>query len=124
MGDDIYIDSKHLLNKQYLTNKLFFFCSLSISMRGGKAWFAIEAKSFEIKIEEKGKKLRGCIWERSKGVSPWIKFGDLSFRHLLLGIEDCKKISCDQVWFTRWEEEGRIYKLERCLNNAGSFIRC
>ena len=29
--------------------------------RGGKAWFAVEAKSFEIVIEEKGKKLKGCI---------------------------------------------------------------
>ena len=79
---------------------------------------------FEIKIEEKGKKLRGCIWERSKGVTSWIKFGDLRFRHLLLGIEDCEKISRNLDWFTRWEEDGRLYKLERCLNNVGSFILC
>ena len=46
--------------------------------RGGKAWFAVEAKSFEIAIEEKGKKLKGCIWERCKGVTLWIKFEDSS----------------------------------------------
>ena len=90
-------------------------------MRGGKAWIAIEAKSFEIAIEEKGKKLIGCIWERCKGVTSWIKFGDSSLRHLLLGLEDCENI---QGWFTKWEEAGRSYKLERCSNNVRSFIQC
>ena len=46
--------------------------------RGGKAWLAVEAKSFEIAIEEKGKNLKGCIWERCKGVTSWIRFGDNS----------------------------------------------
>ena len=86
----------------------------------GKTWFAIEAKSFEISIEEKGKKLRGCIWERCKGATSWVRFGDLSLQHLLLGIEDCDKISRNQDWFAKWEEEGRRYKLERCSNNAGT----
>ena len=36
-------------------------------LRGGKKWFAIEAKSFEIEIEEVKNGLRGCIWERRKG---------------------------------------------------------
>ena len=81
-------------------------------------------KSFEIKIEEKGNKLRGYIWERSKGVTSWVKFGDRSLRHLLVGLGDCEKISCKQEWFMRWEEDGRFYKLERCSNNASSFIRC
>ena len=93
-------------------------------MRGGKAWFTIEANSFEIKIEEKGNKLRGCIWERSKGVKSWVKFGDRSLRHLLVGLGDYEKISRKKEWFKRWEEDGRFYKLERCSNNAGSFIRC
>ena len=91
---------------------------------GGKAWIAIKAKFFEIAIEEKGKKLEGCIWERCKGVTSWIKFGDSSLRHLLLSLEDCENIACNQEWFTKWEETGRSYKLERRMNNAGSFIRC
>ena len=40
--------------------------------RGGRSCFVVEAKSFEILIDEWGGKLRGCIWERSKGVSSWI----------------------------------------------------
>ena len=92
--------------------------------RGGKAWIAVEVKSFVIVIEEKGKKLKGCIWERCKGATLWIKFGDSSLRHLLLGLEDCENIARNQEWFTKWEETGRSYKLERRSNNAGSFIRC
>ena len=90
----------------------------------GKTWFSIEAKSFEISIEEKGKKLRGCIWERCRGATSWVRFGDSSLQHLLLGIEDCDKISRNHDWFAKWEEEGRCYKLERCSNNAGIFLRC
>ena len=91
-------------------------------MIGGKAWVIVEAKSFEIAIEEKGKKLKGCIWERCKGVTSWIKFGDSSLRHLLLHLEDCENIARSQDWFMKWEEDGRRYKLKRSSNNAGSFI--
>ena len=87
----------------------------NFSSRGdemGKTWFAIEAKTFEISIEEKGKKLRGCIWERCKGATSWVRFRDSSLQHLLLGIKDCDKISRNQDWFANWEEEGRRYKLE------------
>ena len=92
-------------------------------MRGGKTWFAIEAKSFEIEIE-KGKKLRGCIWERCKGVTSWIKFGDRSLQCLLVGVEVCGEGACEPGWTKLWGEEGRNYKLEFQSNKAGSFIRC
>ena len=90
----------------------------------GKTWFAVEAKTFEISIEEKSKKLRGCIWERCKGATSWVRFGESSLQRLLLGIEDCDKISRNQDWFAIWEEEGRRYKLERRSNNAGNFLYC
>ena len=93
-----------------------------IEKKGKKTCFAIEAKTFEISIEEKGKKLRGCIWERCKGVTSWVRFGESSLQRLLLGIEDC--ISRNQDWFANWEEEGRRYKLERRSNNAGNFLYC
>ena len=90
----------------------------------GKTWFVVEAKTFEISIEEKNKKLRGCIWERSKGAISWVRFGESSLQRLLLGIEDCDMISCKQEWFANWEEEGRSYKLERRSNKAGNFLYC
>ena len=90
----------------------------------GKTWFVIEAKTFEISIEEKNNKLRGCIWERSKGATSWVRFGDSSLYRLLLGIEDCDMISHKQEWFANWEEGGRSYKLERRSNKAGNFLYC
>ena len=48
----------------------------SSTMRGGKAWSTIEVKSFEICVEEVGKRLKGCIHERSKGFTTWVKFED------------------------------------------------
>ena len=92
--------------------------------RMGKTWFAIEAKTFEISIEEKNNKSRGCIWERCKGVTSWVRFGESSLQRLLLGIEDCDMISRKQEWFATWEEGGRSYKLERRSNKAGNYLYC
>ena len=61
--------------------------------RGGKAWFAIEAKSIDIVVDDFGKKLKGCIWERCKGRMSWVRFRDFSLKILLLGVEDYDKIS-------------------------------
>ncbi|RVW36101.1 hypothetical protein CK203_079675 [Vitis vinifera] len=54
--------------------------------RGGRRWFAVESKSFELLIDDAGGKLRGCIWERC-GITSWIRFGDLSLSSLLAGVE-------------------------------------
>ena len=32
-----------------------------MKLEKGKTWFMVDAKTFEISIEEKNKKLRGCI---------------------------------------------------------------
>ena len=53
-----------------------------------------------------------------------MRFGDSSLQHLLLGIKDYDKISRNQDWFAKWEEEGRRYKLERRSNNASTFLHC
>ena len=95
-----------------------------MKLEKGKTWFVVEAKTFEISIEVKNKKLRGCIWERSKGAISWVRFGEISLQRLLLGIEDCDMISRKQDWFANWEEKGRSYKLERRSNKAGNFLYC
>ena len=92
--------------------------------RGGRVWFAMESKSFEILIDELGDKLRGCIWERSKGITSWIRFGDVSLCRLLAGVEFCCRGGDDKGRSHAWEEEGRSYRLEKCLNEAGRFILC
>ena len=57
--------------------------------RSGRRWFAMESKSFELLIDDIGEKLRGCIWERCRGRTSWIRFGDASLSSLLTGVEIC-----------------------------------
>ena len=51
----------------------------------------VESKSFEILVEDLGGKLKGCIWERSRGVSSWIRFGEASLHCLQEGVEACRR---------------------------------
>nr|CAN62978.1 hypothetical protein VITISV_029504 [Vitis vinifera] len=90
--------------------------------RGGRSCFVVEAKSFEILVEEVGGKLKGCIWERCKGISSWIRFGEASLRCLLDGVETCCREPNNRGWAIGWEEGNRKYKLERRLNVAGRFF--
>ncbi|RVW74361.1 hypothetical protein CK203_056854 [Vitis vinifera] len=76
-------------------------------MRGGKCWFAIESKSFEVSVEEVRGKLKGTIVDRSRGFSSWIRFGDLSLRNLLEGFEEC----CRKEKEGRWGD-GSVVELE------------
>ena len=93
-------------------------------LRGGKKWFAFEAKSFEIEIEEVKNGLRGCIWERRKGITSWIRFGRRSLSRLLSGLEDCCRATRVSAWENVWEEDGRRYKMEKGSNQSRVFIRC
>ena len=92
--------------------------------RGGRCCFVVESKSFEILVEELGGKLKGCIWERSKGFSSWIRFGEASLRCILDGVEACCREVINRAWAFGWEEENRKYRLERRSNEAGRFILC
>ena len=56
-------------------------------LRGGKCWFAVESKTFEISIEGVQGRPRGIILERSRGFSSWIRFGKRSLSYLLEGVE-------------------------------------
>ena len=92
--------------------------------RGGRIWFVVESKAFELLIDEVGGKLRGCIWERCKGITSWIRFGDPSLSSLLAGVESCCRDRDDRSWSPVWEEERRKYRMERCSNEAGIFLLC
>ena len=70
------------------------------------------------------KGLRGCIWERRKSVTSWIRFGGRSLSHLLMGLEAYVKAPSVPVWGNVWEEEGRRYIMEKGSNQVGGFIRC
>ena len=93
----------------------FLWCllQLDIEMRGGKCWVAIESKTFEVSIEEVRGKLKGTIVERSRGLSSWIWFGDLSLRNLLEGFEECCREEKEGRLVKVWEEERRKFRLDR-----------
>ena len=58
-------------------------------------------------MEDAGKKLKGCIWERCEGGMFW-GFWSQKF---LSEEEDCDRISKREKWASWWEEEGkRSYK--------------
>ena len=44
--------------------------------RGGRQWCAIEAKSFELSVEGIGRKMKGTIIEKCRGMVSWILFGE------------------------------------------------
>ena len=81
-------------------------------------------KSLELLVEDVGGKLKGCIWERSRGVSSWIRFGEVSLCCLLDGVEACCREIDRRRWVLGWEEGGRKYGLEFCSNDAGRFLLC
>ncbi|RVX04382.1 hypothetical protein CK203_018611 [Vitis vinifera] len=93
-------------------------------LRGGSSRFVVESKWFEIVIEELGGRLKGCIWERSRGFESWIRFGEASLRCLLEGVETCCREVDDQRWAIEWVEGNRKFRMERRLNKAGRFILC
>ena len=95
---------------------------MSEASRGGRSWFIVESKSFELLVEDEGGKLRGCIWERCRGVFSWIRFGEASLRCLLDGVEACCRENGNRRWFLDWEEGRRKYKLECRSNEVGRLL--
>ena len=49
-------------------------------------------------VEEAGKRLKGCIWERSKGFTSWVRLGDFSLQYLLSRVEVCVKEHKNGGW--------------------------
>ncbi|RVW64454.1 hypothetical protein CK203_061721 [Vitis vinifera] len=92
--------------------------------RGGRCWFAVESKSYEITAEVAGERLKGIIVERSRGFTSWIRFGSLSLCCLLEGVEACCRGVFLQGFVKSWEDGGRRYKLEIRANEAGRYILC
>lgn len=91
---------------------------------GGKCWFAVESKTFEISIEEVQGKKRGTIVERRKGFSSWIRFGAKSLSCLLEGVEAWCRGESNSRGLKVWEEGGRKFRLECRANDAGRFLLC
>ena len=74
-------------------------------MGGGRCWFIVDLKSFEISINIVGGKPCGIILERSRGFSTWIRFGNSSLRCLLERVEVCCRKERLGKIVKSWEEK-------------------
>ncbi|RVX21823.1 hypothetical protein CK203_001667 [Vitis vinifera] len=79
---------------------------MSEDSRGGKSWFAMEFKSFELQVEVIGGKLKECTWERCRGTTSWIRFGEVSLSRLLDSVEACCRDNGNRRWVLDWEKGG------------------
>ena len=104
---------------------LFFMCPrMQVSFLGGRCWFDVELKTFEIIIEEHKGKVHGKIYERGPKFSSWIRFGGKGLILLLERVESCCGLKEIAHFRKFWSEENRGYSLELCRNNAGRFLFC
>ena len=88
--------------------------------RGGRCWFAMDSKSFEISVEVHGERCKGIIVERSRGFTSWVRFGSLSLCCLLEGVEACRRGDIVQGLVKRWEDGGLSWKVEQ-MRQVGSY---
>lgn len=90
---------------------------------GGKSWFTVVLKSFQIIVEEVNGGLRGSILERSCGSSRWIGFRKVSLSQFLEGVEAC----CNKLGgkeFCKVWEEGGLSGWKAVQKEMESFIQC
>ena len=87
-------------------------------------WFAIESKSFKFTMEGEGKKTKNFITERSRDIASWIRFGVERMNNLLMGVEECCKVSILARRSFVWRENERFFRMECKENNAGRFLLC
>ena len=91
---------------------------------GGRCWFGVEKKTFEINIEEHKGRVCGKICERGPKSSSWIRFGGKSLSLLLEGVESCCELQERSPFRKFWSEGDRDYSLELRSNKAGRFLFC
>ena len=97
---------------------------MPISSPGGRCWFGVELKTFEISIEEHKGKVHGKICERGPKFSSWIRFGGKGLSLLLEWVESCCGLKERAPFKKFWSEGNRGYCLELRRNNAGRFLFC
>ncbi|RVW78030.1 hypothetical protein CK203_044894 [Vitis vinifera] len=88
-----------------------------MDLKGERCWFAVDSKTFDLSIKVVRGKLKGLIVERGKGLSAWIRFGEVSLgrllerveaccRELLEGVEACCREEGALRWNTVWRMVG------------------
>ena len=93
-----------------------------VSSPGGRCWFGVELKTFEISIEEHKEKVHGKIYERGLKFCSSIRFGGKCLSLLLEGVESCCGLKKRTPFRKFWSEGNRDYSLELPRNRVGRFL--
>ena len=83
----------------------------------------MDSKSFDLSVEEVAGKLRGFIEGRGRGLSTWIRFGDVNLRCLLDGVEFCYREEDLVGRSFEGEEGGTRFKLDRMGQEGFFFVQ-
>ena len=83
----------------------------------------MDSKSFDLSVEEVAGKLRGFIEGRGRGLSAWIRFGDVNLLCLLDGVEFCYREEDLVGRSFEWEEGGTRFKLDRMGQEGFFFVQ-
>ena len=62
---------------------------MAVVSPGGKCWFGVDLKTFEISVDEAKGKVLGTVCERSPNFSSWICFSGKGLSFLLEVAETC-----------------------------------
>lgn len=74
-------------------------------MFGGKGWFKIESKSFEISVDFSEGKIFGVITGQGRSFLTWIRFREWGLALLLEGVETCYQKTKLNAFSKSWLEE-------------------
>ena len=83
----------------------------------------MDSKSFDLSVEEVAGKLRRFIEGRGRGLSAWIRFGDVNLRCLLDGVEFCYREEDLVGRSFEGEEGGTRFKLDRMRQEGFFFVQ-
>ena len=93
-------------------------------MKGGRAWFGVDAKSFKISVGFFKGKVSKVITKRGWRFWTCIRLGESGLSFLLQGVEFCIQKRDKKVFSNSWVEGERSFKLQLHSNEAGRFLLC
>ena len=95
---------KRILSFLYRTKGFHF--NMSVVSPGGKCWFGLDSKTFEISVKEVKGKVTGRLCERGPNFSSWVRFSGKGLALLVEGAETCSALKvggCGRSWLTSLE---------------------
>ena len=101
-----------------------FHFNMSVVSPGGKCWFGLDSKTFEISVKEVKGKVTGRICERGPNFSSWVRFSGKGLALLVEGAETCSALKVGECFRNVWVEGEIQCLLDLHSNRAGRFLLC